>query len=125
MWPRDRAGQLLGIRIPICPARLCPARDDGPPRHAQRPPHLPRRPDLHPGRHRLRLRLQQLQQEHRRFGLPYRFSGAGQEGDILEAEASMEQSLSGRTGVYDITVRTRTGKTVALFAASPTASTAR
>ena len=36
------------------------------------------------------------------------------EGDVLEAEA-VERSLSGRTGVYDVTVRTRAGKTVALF----------
>lgn len=35
-------------------------------------------------------------------------------GDVLEAEA-VERSLSGRTGVYDVTVRTRTGTTVALF----------
>lgn len=35
-------------------------------------------------------------------------------GDILEAEA-VEQSLAGRTGVYDITVKNRSGKTVALF----------
>jgi acyl-CoA thioesterase len=36
------------------------------------------------------------------------------EGEVLEAEA-VERSLSGRTGVYDITVRTRSGKTMALF----------
>lgn len=36
------------------------------------------------------------------------------EGEVLEAEA-IERSLSGRTGVYDITVRTQGGKTVALF----------
>ena len=42
------------------------------------------------------------------------FLAPAKEGDILEAEA-VEQSLSGRTGVYDITVRTRSGKTVALF----------
>ena len=35
-------------------------------------------------------------------------------GDVLEAEA-IERSRSGRTGVYDITVRIRGGKTVALF----------
>jgi acyl-CoA thioesterase len=35
-------------------------------------------------------------------------------GDILEAEA-VEQSAAGRTGVYDITVRSRGGKTIALF----------
>ena len=36
------------------------------------------------------------------------------EGETLEAEA-VERSASGRTGVYDITVRTMGGKTVALF----------
>ena len=35
-------------------------------------------------------------------------------GDVLEADA-MERSRTGRTGVYDITVRVRGGKTVALF----------
>ncbi|MDD2808269.1 hydroxyphenylacetyl-CoA thioesterase PaaI [Rhodoferax sp.] len=42
------------------------------------------------------------------------FLAPAHEGDVLEAEA-VERSLSGRTGVYDITVRTRNGKTVALF----------
>lgn len=42
------------------------------------------------------------------------FLAPAREGDILEAEA-VEQSLSGRTGVYDITVRTSGGKTIALF----------
>ena len=36
------------------------------------------------------------------------------EGAILEAEG-VERSLAGRTGVYDVTVRVRGGKTVALF----------
>jgi len=35
-------------------------------------------------------------------------------GDFLEAEA-VERSLAGRTGVYDVTVRVRGGKTIALF----------
>ena len=42
------------------------------------------------------------------------FLAPAREGDVLEAEA-VERSLSGRTGVYDITVRIRAGKTVALF----------
>jgi len=42
------------------------------------------------------------------------FLAPAREGDVLEAEA-VERSLAGRTGVYDITVRTRNGKTVALF----------
>lgn len=35
-------------------------------------------------------------------------------GDLLEAEA-VERSLTGRTGVYDVTVRIHGGKTIALF----------
>ncbi len=42
------------------------------------------------------------------------FLAPAKEGDILEAEA-IEQSLSGRTGVYDVTVRIHGGKTIALF----------
>lgn len=42
------------------------------------------------------------------------FLAPAKEGDILEAEA-IEQSAAGRTGVYDITVRTAGGKTIALF----------
>mgnify|MGYP000847783118 CR=1 FL=1 len=43
------------------------------------------------------------------------FLAPGAEGDILEAEA-VERSQSGRTGVYDVTVRSRqSGKTIALF----------
>lgn len=36
------------------------------------------------------------------------------EGDLLEAEA-VERSQAGRTGVYDVTVSVRGGKTIALF----------
>ena len=42
------------------------------------------------------------------------FLAPAKEGDTLHAEA-IEQSQAGRTGVYDITVRTAAGKTVALF----------
>lgn len=42
------------------------------------------------------------------------FLAPAREGDVLEAEAQ-ERSLAGRTGVYDITVRVRGGRTVALF----------
>ncbi len=42
------------------------------------------------------------------------FLAPAHEGDILEAEA-VERSLAGRTGVYDVTVRIRGGKTCALF----------
>ena len=42
------------------------------------------------------------------------FLAPAKEGDTLHAEA-IEQSQAGRTGVYDIAVRTQTGKAVALF----------
>jgi acyl-CoA thioesterase len=38
----------------------------------------------------------------------------GREGDLLTAEA-VEQALSGKTGVYDVTVTNAEGKTIALF----------
>lgn len=42
------------------------------------------------------------------------FLAPAKEGEVLEAECE-ERSLSGRTGVYDTTIRNRTGKVVALF----------
>lgn len=42
------------------------------------------------------------------------FLAPAKEGETLEAEA-IEQSASGRTGVYDVTVRVSGGKTIALF----------
>lgn len=42
------------------------------------------------------------------------FLAPAREGDVLEAHAE-ERSVTGRTGVYDITVRIRGGATVALF----------
>lgn len=38
----------------------------------------------------------------------------GRAGDVLVAEAS-EQALQGKTGVYDVTVKTADGRTIALF----------
>lgn len=42
------------------------------------------------------------------------FLAPAKEGETLEAEA-VEQSAAGRTGVYDVTVRSSGGKTIALF----------
>ncbi|KAB2968193.1 hydroxyphenylacetyl-CoA thioesterase PaaI [Zoogloea sp.] len=42
------------------------------------------------------------------------FLAPGKEGDTLSAEA-IEMSASGRTGVYDVTVRDSAGKAIALF----------
>ena len=42
------------------------------------------------------------------------FLAPAREGETLEAEA-IERSAAGRTGVYDVSVRTADGRTVALF----------
>ena len=42
------------------------------------------------------------------------FLAPAREGDLLEAQA-VERSVSGRTGVYDVTISVSGGKTVALF----------
>lgn len=42
------------------------------------------------------------------------FLAPARQGEVLEAEA-VERALAGRSGVYDITVRVRGGRTVALF----------
>ena len=42
------------------------------------------------------------------------FVAPGKEGDTLQAEA-VERALSGRTGVYDVTVRDSAGKAIAHF----------
>lgn len=42
------------------------------------------------------------------------FLAPGRPGDVLSAEA-VEQSLAGRTGVYDITVSNQEGRRIALF----------
>ena len=42
------------------------------------------------------------------------YQSPGREGDLLTAVA-VEQALSGKTGVYDITVTNQDGRTVALF----------
>ncbi len=42
------------------------------------------------------------------------FIAPAREGEVLEAEAT-ERAAAGRSGVYDVTVRTADGRTVALF----------
>jgi acyl-CoA thioesterase len=114
MYPRDQASQLLGIRIlTIRPgyARLV----------------MTVRPDMVNGHHichggliftladsAFAYACNSYNKNTVASACHIDFLAPAKEGDILEAEA-VEQSLSGRTGVYDITVRTRTGKTVALF----------
>ena len=47
-------------------------------------------------------------------GCSIEFLAAGKLGDLLSAEA-MEQTLSGKTGVYDVKVSNQEGRTVALL----------
>lgn len=114
MWPRDHASQLLGLRIAtIRPgyARLA----------------MTVRPDMVNGHHichggliftladsAFAYACNSYNRNTVASACQIDFLSPAREGDILEAEA-VEQSLSGRTGVYDVTVRTRSGRTVALF----------
>lgn len=114
MWPRDAASQALGIRIAtIRPgyARLM----------------MTVRPDMLNGHHvchggfiftladsAFAYACNSYNKNTVASACHIDFLAPAREGDILEAEA-VEQSLAGRTGVYDITVRNRAGKTVALF----------
>lgn len=114
MYARDRASHLLGIRIEtVRPgyARLT----------------MPVRADMVNGHHLchggLIFTLADASfayacNSHNRntvaSGCSIEFLAPAREGDVLEAEA-IEQSLTGRTGVYDVTVRTDRGMTIALF----------
>lgn len=114
MYPRDRASQLLGIRlITVRPgyARLS----------------MTVRPDMVNGHHLCHGGLiftladsafayscNSYNRNTVASACGIDFLAPAREGDILEAEA-VEQSLSGRTGVYDVTVRNRSGQTIALF----------
>jgi len=114
MWPRDHASQLLGLRIlTIRPgySRLL----------------MTVRPDMVNGHHichggliftladsAFAYACNSYNKNTVASACHIDFLAPAKEGDILEAEA-VEQSLSGRTGVYDVTIRTRSGKVVALF----------
>ena len=114
MYPRDRASQLLGIRLlAVQPgyARLT----------------MTVRPDMVNGHHLCHGGLiftladsafayacNSTNQNTVASACHIDFLAPAHEGDILEAEA-IEQSLSGRTGVYDVTVRNRSGHNIALF----------
>lgn len=114
MWPRDRASQGLGFRLlEIRPgyARLS----------------MTVRPDMVNGHHICHggfiftladSAFAYSCNSHNRNTVASAchidYLAPAREGETLEAEA-VEQSLSGRTGVYDITVRNAAGKTIALF----------
>ncbi len=101
------------------------AAHDGARRHGQRPPHLPRRPDLHAGRYRLRLRLQQLQPQHRGLGLPHRLPGSGHGG--RHARSGSRRALGRRAAPGSTTSRSASSaaRPSPCSAARATASTAR
>jgi acyl-CoA thioesterase len=114
MWSRDRATQGLGMQIlSVKPGYALMA--------------MPVRGDMVNGHHichggfiftladsAFAFSCNSYNQNTVASGCSIDFLAPAREGDVLEAEA-VERSLSGRTGVYDITVRTHSGKTVALF----------
>ncbi|RIX43482.1 MAG: hydroxyphenylacetyl-CoA thioesterase PaaI [Rhodocyclales bacterium GT-UBC] len=114
MWTRDRAAQALGLRIDaVRPgyARLSMAV----------------RPDMVNGHHichggmifsladtAFAYACNSYNKNTVASACHIDFLAPGKEGETLEAEA-IEQSQSGRTGVYDVTVRSASGRTIALF----------
>lgn len=114
MWTRDRAAQALGMRIDaVRPgyARLAMAV----------------RPDMLNGHHichggmifsladtAFAYACNSYNKNTVASACHIDFLAPGKEGEMLEAEA-IEQSQSGRTGVYDVTVRSASGRTIALF----------
>lgn len=114
MWSRDRAAQALGMRIEaVGPGRATLS--------------MPVRSDMVNGHHichgglifsladtAFAYACNAYNRNTVASGCNIDFVAPGREGDTLQAEA-VERALSGRTGVYDITVRDSAGKTIALF----------
>ena len=114
MWSRDRAAQALGMRIDsVAPGRASLS--------------MPVRSDMVNGHHichgglifaladtAFAYACNAYNRNTVASGCNIDFVAPGREGDTLQAEA-VERALSGRTGVYDVTVRDSAGKTVALF----------
>jgi acyl-CoA thioesterase len=114
MWARDRAARALGMRIDsVGPGRATLS--------------MPVRGDMVNGHHichgglifaladtAFAYACNACNRNTVASGCNIDFVAPGREGDTLQAEA-VERSLSGRTGVYDVTVRDGAGNTVALF----------
>ena len=87
-------------------------------RHGEWPPHLPRRPHLHLADTAFAYACNSYNKNTVASACNIDFVATGREGDTLDWPKPSERSQSGRTGVYDVTVRASTGKTIALFGAS-------
>ena len=114
MWSRDRAAQALGMRIDsVAPGRATLS--------------MPVRRDMVNGHHichgglifsladtAFAYACNAYNLNTVASGCNIDFVAPGKEGDTLQATA-VERSRSGRTGVYDVTVRDSAGKDLALF----------
>ena len=115
MWSRDRAAQALGMRIDsVAPGRASLS--------------MPVRSDMVNGHHichgglifaladtAFAYACNSYNKNTVASACHIDFLAPGMENDTLDAEA-VERSQSGRTGVYDVTVKSRqSGKTIALF----------
>ena len=114
MWSRDRAAQALGMRIDsVAPGRATLS--------------MPVRSDMVNGHHichgglifsladtAFAYACNAYNLNTVASGCNIDFVAPGKEGDTLQAIA-VERSRSGRTGVYDVTVRDSAGKDLALF----------
>ena len=114
MWSRDRAAQALGMRIDsVAPGRASLS--------------MPVRSDMVNGHHichgglifaladtAFAYACNAYNLNTVGSGCSIDYVAPGKEGDTLQATA-VERSRSGRTGVYDVTVRDSAGNTIALF----------
>ena len=114
MWSRDRAAQALGMRIDsVAPGRASLS--------------MPVRSDMVNGHHichgglifsladtAFAYACNSYNKNTVASACHIDFLAPGMENDTLDAEA-VERSQSGRTGVYDVTVRDSAGNTIALF----------
>jgi acyl-CoA thioesterase len=117
LYRGDAASQQLGMTIESCgPGR--DRLDAHPPRHGERPPHLPRRPHLCARGQRFRLRLQFLRRQHRCSRRRDRVLAPAARA-TLRAIAS-ERWRAGRAGIYEIEVCNQRDETVALFRVAAT-----
>ena len=113
MMARDEASRGLGIELVDHAEGRAVTRMTVRGRHGERARGRARRPDLHPGGHGVRLRLQQLRAGDGRRGGRDRLCRPRARGDVLTAEAVVRTRF-GRAGVYDVTVR-RGGDVIAEF----------
>ena len=110
----DAAAQSLGIEVVDVGAGRATLRMTVAPTMLNGHGDVPRRPRVHPRRHRLGPRLQQPRPATVAAAASIDFLAPANQGAVLVAEA-IEQHRRGRTGLYDVVVTADDGTVVARF----------